>query len=193
MKTKSLKLIAAVALAALLGSTAPAAPQDAAKSGGSQNITRLRDEIRVLESVLNQNLTQAFPAPFAYLNAAHGAYLPGYGVIFTFEINLSRPSMGPFEGSPTAATERAKREEARRKFDQAKELSQRVLADFGHTLDQLGPDESVAVIVYGSAATAQGVEKSTAVLRVAKKDVDQYRANALDRAGFLSKVQTLEY
>ncbi len=190
MKPNPMKLIAClVALCAL----SFAGPQDAAKASGPQNITRLRDEIRVLESVLNQNLTQAFPAPFAYLNAAHGAYLPGYGVIFTFEINLSRPSMGPFEGTPTAATERAKREEARHKFDQAKDLAQRVLADFSHTLDQLGPDESVAVIVYGSAATAQGVEKSTAVLRVAKKDVDQYRANALDRAGFMSKVQTLEY
>jgi hypothetical protein len=156
-------------------------------------LTKTREQIRVLESVLNQSLSQAFPAPFAYLDTARGAYLPGYGVVFTFQMNLSRPSMGPFEGESTPQSERLKREEAKRRRDAAKEMSERVLADFSHTLDQLSPDESVAIVIYGSAVGQLGLEKSTTVLRAQKRDIDAFRANTMDRAAFIRKLQVLEY
>src|SRR3974377_1024281 len=66
-----------------------------------QSLTKMRDQIGVFESVLNQNLSPTFPGPFGYLDKARGAYLPGYGLVFTFEVNLNpRPQLGPFGGPP---------------------------------------------------------------------------------------------
>jgi hypothetical protein len=157
------------------------------------NINKMRDQIHVLESVLNQTLTRNFPAPFAYLDTARGAYLPGYGVVFTFELNLSKPSMGPFDPPSTPQSERAKQDEAKHRRDLAKQMSEGVIADFGHSLDQLGPNESLAIVIHGSAVGQQGIEQTTTVLRAQKRDIDQFRANAMDRAAFLRKVEVLEY
>ena len=156
------------------------------------DLTKMRDQIRVLESVLNQNLTQSFPGPFPYLDAAHGVYLPGYGVVFSFEVNLARPSLGLFE-SPTAQTDRDRKQEEQKRREQAKAMAEKLIADFGHTMDQLGADDSLAIVIHGSAATDRGLEKTTIVVRAQKRDLDQLRANTLDRAAFLRKLQVLEY
>src|SRR5438309_813545 len=130
----SFVVMALVALALPLG----AADQE------KTDIGKMREQIRMMESVLNTSLTQSFPGPFAYLDGARGAYLPGYGVVFTFELNLSAqrgmPS-GPFGVSaPLSAKQRAEEEKQRR--EQAKAMAQKVIADFGHTLEQLGASES---------------------------------------------------
>lgn len=158
-----------------------------------QDLGKLREQIGVLESVLNQNLTQTFPGPFGYLDKARGAYLPGYGLVFTFEVNLNpqRPSLGPF-GGPPPQTEAQRTAAIKKNRDSALGLSQRVLADFGHTLD-IAPEESVAVVIQGSAVGPQGIEKSTLVVRAQKSDIDQFRANAIDRATFLSRIAVVEY
>src|SRR2546421_6691261 len=90
------------------------------------NLVRVREEIRVFESVLDGSLNQSFPGPFAYLDKARGAYLPGYGVIFTFEVSLSRPS-NLFEAQPT---DKSRRDEAQVRRTAAKELAEKALADF---------------------------------------------------------------
>src|SRR5947209_141332 len=158
------------------------------------DMPRMRDQIRVLESVLNQNLTQTFPGPFGYLDAAHGVYLPGYGVVFSFEINLSQSpaSLGQFGGGRPASAA-ARHEEETKRREQAKAMAQRVLADFGPTLEQLAPSESVGIVIHCSTITDRGVEKSTIVLRAQKHDVDDFRASKLDRTAFVSKLQLLEY
>jgi hypothetical protein len=157
------------------------------------NLTKMREQIGMLESVLNQSLSQSFPGPFGYLDKARGAYLPGYGMVFTFEVNLNpqRPSMGPFGvDKPQTVDERAA--SMRKNRQVALELSQRVLADFSHTL-AVTPDESVAIVVQGASVGPQGMEKSTLVVRAQKRDIDQFRANAIDRAAFLNKISVTEY
>jgi hypothetical protein len=158
-----------------------------------QDLGKLRAQIGVLESVLNQNLSQAFPGPFGYLDKARGAYLPGYGMVFTFEVNLNPqpPSLGPF-GGPPPQTEAQRIAAIKKNRQSALELTERVLADFGHTLE-IGPDESIAFIVQGSTVGPRGMEKSTAVVRAQKRDIDQLRANAIDRAAFLNRVAVVEY
>jgi hypothetical protein len=182
----SVILLFAMALSA--GSARTAGPEP-------QNLTRLREEIRVLESVLNENLNQTFPAPFAYLDKARGAYLPGYGVVFTFEVNLNPqpPALGPFGPERAAPSARDRAEEAKKHRQAALDMSERVLADFGHSLEQLGDDETIAIVIHGAAVGQQGIEKSTTVVRAQKRDIDQFRANTIDRAAFLRRLQVLEY
>ncbi len=158
------------------------------------DLGKMREQIRMLESVLNTSLNQSFPGPFAYLDGARGAYLPGYGVVFTFEVNLSvnRGMAGPFGGAPQPSPKVRKDEEKQRR-DQARAMAEKVIADFGHTVEQLGANESLAIVIQGAAVGDHGVEKSTMVLRASKHDIDGLRANTLDRAAFLRKLQVLEY
>ncbi len=180
------------ALASPIGSSAAATP---AASVEKQSLSKIREQIQVLESVLNENLNQAFPAPFAYLDKARGAYLPGYGVIFAFEVNLNPqpPNLGPFGPFKPAPDARQRAEEAKKRKQTALEMSERVLADFGHTLAEIPAEESVAVVIHGAGVGEQGIEKSTTVVRAQKRDIDEFRANTIDRAAFLRRVQVLEY
>ncbi len=174
----------------LLLSSSPAAAAQEEKS----NLKPLKEEIEVLESVLNQSLTQTFPAPFPYLEKARGAYLPGYGVVFTFEVNLTPVlNLGPFNPALTPERDRAQRQEENRRREQAKAVAERVLADFGHTLTELAPNESVAVIIYTVAAHETGIEKSTIVVNAGKQLISEYRSNAIDRAAFLRRLTKIEY
>lgn len=159
-----------------------------------QDLGKLRDQIGVLESVINQDLAQTFPGPFGYLDRARGAYLPGYGLVFTFEVNLNPlpPSTGPFGPGPKPQTDAERAAAINKHRESALELSQRVLADFSHTLE-IRPEESVAIIVQGSAVGPRGIDKSTLVIRVQKRDIDQFRANAIDRAAFLNRIAVVEY
>jgi hypothetical protein len=158
-------------------------------------LKKLKDEIGLMDSVLNQSISQAFATPFGVLDDARGAYLPGYGVVIDFELNLSpaSASMGPFSSPPTPQQERARLEEETRRGGQAKELAEKVLADFGHTLSDLPPRESVAIVIHTVAVREQGLQRSVIIVQAAKESIDQYRANAIDRAAFLRKLEIVEY
>ena len=158
-----------------------------------QDLVKLRTQIGVLESVLNQNLSQAFPGPFGYLDKARGAYLPGYGMVFTFEVNLNPQlgSVGPF-GGPPPQTEAQRTAVIKKNRESALDLSRSAIADFAHTLD-IGSDESVAIIIQGSAVGPRGIEKSTLVIRAQKRDIDQFRGNAINRTEFLTRIAVVEY
>jgi hypothetical protein len=179
-------LIALVALAAI---SLLAADQE------KNDIGKMREQIRVLESVLNTNLSQSFPGPFGYLDGARGVYLPGYGVVFTCEVNLSpqhgMPS-GPF-GQAQQATAKQRADEEKQRRDAAKAMAEKVIADFGHTVEQLGASESLAIVIQGTAVSERGIEKTTTVVRASKHDIDELRANKLERAAFVKKLEVLEY
>ena len=159
-----------------------------------QDLNKLRDQIGVMESVINQDLSQTFPGPFGYLDRARGAYLPGYGLVFTFEVNLNPlpPSTGPFGPDPKPQPAAERLSAIKKHRQSALDMSERVLADFSHTLE-ISPDEWVAIIVHGSAVGPQGIEKSTLVVRAQKRDIDQFRANAIDRAAFMNRIAVVEY
>jgi hypothetical protein len=158
------------------------------------DLGELRKQIELFESVLNQSLKQGFGGPFDTLDRAQGAYLPGYGVVFSFEVNLSQVvNMGPFNPSPTPKREAAQRAEELRRRDKAKALAEEVLAKFGQTLSLLSPNESVAVIIQMAAAHPDKLERSTIVVSVDKKSIDARQANTMDRPQFARKLTTTEY
>lgn len=176
----------AITILVLLATAAFAADQEKAPQ-----LTQVRQQIGVFESVLNEHLNQAFPGPFAYLDRARGAYLPGYGVVFTCEISLTK-IVAPFGPLPSAA-ERAKTDDPQTRRTQARTMSQKVLAEFGHTFDSLAAGESIAIVVQTTSATPQGLNKGTIVVRAQKRDIDQFRANAISRDEFMRHLEVLEY
>lgn len=158
-------------------------------------LKKLKDEIGLMDSVLNQSIAQTFSTPFGVLDDSRGVYLPGYGVVLDFELNLSptSASMGPFSPVLTPQQERARQEQEVRRSAQAKELAEKVLADFGHTLSDLPPRESVAIVIHTVAVRERGLERSVIVVQASKEAIDRYRSNAIDRAAFLRQLEIVEY
>jgi hypothetical protein len=170
----------------------------AASMNGAQkektDLKKIREEIGVLESVLNEGLNQSFGGAFGYLDKARGAYLPGFGVAFSFEINLAPSGTGtPFSPRPTPESLRAQRETAARRREDAKALAQKTLADFGHSLTALDPKESVAIVIHTVGVQPDGVEKNTIVIQCDRQLIDSYRANSIDRATFVRKLSVVGY
>ncbi len=158
------------------------------------DLRKLREEIGLLESVINERLAQTFGSPFGYLDKARGAYLPGYGAVFTLDVSLTPlQSLGPFTPTPTPERERARREEETRAREKARAMPERILADFGHTLSHLAPNESVAIIIHTVSVQQEGVQKGAIIVQATKQLIDEYRASTVDRATFVRKLQVLEY
>ena len=172
-----------------LGAASPVRAQK-----GKPDLKKVRDEIGIVQSVLDQSLAQAFGEPFGYLEKAKGAYLPGFGVVFSFEINLTPSSdLGPFNGRPTVAGLKAQREDAARRLEKAKAVAETTLADFGHTITDLDSRDSVAIVIYTVAVQPSGLDKGTIVIQCDKQLLDAFRANSIDRTAFLRKLSVVEY
>lgn len=95
-------------------------------------------------------------------------------------------------------------------IDQAREVAFRVLADHGHRLEGVAPDESIVVamrfvpdgrISYGVANTAGAFSlraaaaprERTMILRMSKRDAMEYHAGALDELGLRGRTSVTSY
>lgn len=186
------KLPGALVLLALL--VASAVPGFGAPASQAPQLQKIKEEIGLFESVLNQAIAQTFSGPFGLIDRARGAYLPGYGAVLDFELNLSPSSnLGPFASLPTAQELKQRHATELRRRQQALELAERVLAQFGPSITDLGPQESVAIVIHTVALGEHGLEHSVIVVQASKKTMDAYRANAMDRAAFLKQLAVLEY
>jgi len=164
------------------------APQD------KPNLAELKKGIGLFESVLNQSLAQEFVAPFETLNRARGAYLPGYGVVFSFEVNLTPlQSLGPFSAAPTAKDEQAQHEQEVRRHDKAMKIAEQVLGDYGQSLTQLTPGECVTIVIHTVAAHPDKIDRSTIVLSAEKKILDERLTHAINQERFVQKLSKTEY
>lgn len=158
------------------------------------NLAGLKKDIELFESVLNQNLAKAFGGSFETLDRAHGVYLPGYGVVFAFEVNLTPLQyLTPFTPAPTARDEQRQREEEARRRAKAKSVAQETLGNFGQSLSSLAPDDSVTVVIYLVAAHPGKIDRSTVVLSAPKKLMDERLSHLIDQAEFLRRLSTTEY
>jgi hypothetical protein len=177
-----------------LGALLSAASWAAKSPQGKSNLAELKKGIELFESVLNQSLAQTLGGPFETLDRARGAYLPGYGVVFTFEVNLTPlQNLGPFGPPPTPKSEQAQREEEIRRRERAKSVAQQTLGNFGQTLTPLTPDESVTIVIYTVAAHPGKIERGTIILSAEKKLLDARVNGSLDQTRFIQKLSTTEY
>jgi len=167
---------------------------DARAQKTKPDLEALKKQIELFETVLNQSLTQAFGGPYDTLDKGQGAYLPGYGVVFSFEVSLSPlQNMGPFSPAPTPKSEELRREQEIRRRDKAKEVADQVLTNFGQILHELGPGESVAVIIHTVAVHPAKVERSTIVVSAEKNLIDQRQNNTINQVEFVHKLTRTEY
>ena len=167
----------------------------AANSGQDKtNLPELKKSIELFESVLNQRLAQEFGGPFETLERARGAYLPGYGVVFVFEVNLTPlQKLGPFTPAATPKDEKAEREREIRRREKAEVVAKEILGNFGQTLSPLTAEESVSIVIHTVAAHPAEIVRSTIVVSAGKKLIDERANHSIDQTQFVRRLSITEY
>ncbi len=109
---------------------------------------QIRLEIRNFESVLNNAVTATFSSsPFALVQKVKGVYLPGYGISFTFLINIHRAMVS----TPFGEVKRGEAVTPEQKKRRIEELLNKLtvgLQENGGSFRQLRKDESVTIVAF---------------------------------------------
>jgi len=126
--------LAVVLLAAAAGAAAPDAPRVS------------RDQLAAVEKSFDARIERAIiDNPFLLLGTTRGVYLPGYGAVFTAELNLiTLPAFTPFHPRFTKeelAKIRAKKLE---RLPLLKQLMQETMVGAAASLDKVPPNEHIA-------------------------------------------------
>jgi hypothetical protein len=109
-----------------------------------------RSGLRLLERQLETALVDAVrDEPFEVLSAAQSVHLPGYGVVFTTELDLmasARPN--PFgRPEPTGAALEELRQKKRLRIGFLKERMRQILIRSADKLPKVAADENIAIAV----------------------------------------------
>jgi hypothetical protein len=147
--------------------------QEAAE--GRPDYTLARSEIQNFELVVNNAINSTFStSPFALVQKPKGVYLQGYGVAFSFLINIHRAVIntpfGEVRTQPDITPELKKR-----RIEEIKDKLMHVLADSGDILKQLRKDDSVAIVMFLEDRNFpdEPNENKTIVLSILRKDLDE--------------------
>jgi hypothetical protein len=128
------------------------------------------------------------------VNKAKGAYLQGYGVSFTFLINIHRAvSRTPFGQvrTKTAVTS----DEKMRRIEELKEKLILFLQDSGNSFQQLRKDERVTIVAFVEDRNFpdEPSANKTIIMSTMKKDLDEL-GHKSDRAReFKQRMKIVEY
>lgn len=155
----------------------------------------LKAQMKILEAVINETMGQTFSSPFGLLEKAKGTYLPNFGVVFSLEVNLYPVRVpNPFDLRPLSKEELAKARRVKlERISTVKQAVPRLLADHASALREIGPDESIAVVVHLFHFQAEGESLPTQIImEVKKSDLDQYWDKKLSYDGLREKVRVLE-
>lgn len=159
------------------------------------NYLSLKGEMKVFEAVIDQTLRQTFPGPFGLLEKTKGTYLPGFGPVFSVEVNLYPVRVpNPFDPRPLSQEEVEKAQRIKlERIEVVKKAVPRLLADHADGLRQMGPRESVAVVVHLFHFQAEGENLPTQlVLQMKKADLDSYQEKKISFDQLVSRLQVLE-
>ncbi|HEY3132118.1 MAG TPA: hypothetical protein VGL91_21860 [Acidobacteriota bacterium] len=153
---------------------------------------QMRNEIQMFENILQTALKSEFNHPLALVNEPKGSYLPGYGVNFSFLLNINRDEIiTPFGIKRLSPSTRTRAEKMRL----VRDMILKLLGEFGNALTQLSSEESFAVSAHLEDRTALVPSQREAVLvfRVTKKTLSDYSVRKIDFRQFRDKVEVIEY
>lgn len=124
---------------------------NAARAQAADNRAPLLRQMQTLEKSVSAGLHGMFAGPTLWVLAEpRSAYLDGYGVVIQTEVNLyPTSSLGAFM-SPAALAQEAKaeREKKPERLKQFQGRLRELLVSQTAALTELGPDDSVAIVVH---------------------------------------------
>lgn len=121
----------------------------AAPDAAPQDGRALRASFKLSERVIDDRVQQMTArTPFALLGNTRGAYLAGYGAVFTLEVNLAPvANISPFRPAYSAPEIQALNRQKREKLGLLKAGLRELLAEQAAALTQVPPQEKIAVVV----------------------------------------------
>lgn len=158
------------------------------------NLDRLKRDTQVFEGIVHQVLKQNYSDPFAITSEPRGAYLQGYGMFFSFQINVHRKTIRTPFGEvqdPRKTSQRNTRDH----LHLIKKTLIETLTDYGDTIKQLGGHDRISIAAHVEDRNELDPMKSTRtlVLTVAKDDVDLAAMKKISSENFRDRVNVVEY
>lgn len=174
---------------------AGAAPDAAPPAPAPVDRARLRGQIEQFQAVIEDALRQGVRS--TVLSAPRGAYLEGYGAVFSTEASLYRiRSITPFNRKPYS---RQELEQAHRaaleRLDRLKENLRLAVAEHGSLLEQLQPSHTLAVIVhlYNGVADPGRPFPSQLIFKASAGSVNDYRQGRITRDELAGQVRISQF
>jgi hypothetical protein len=159
------------------------------------NLSALKGAMKVFEAVVDGTMAQTFAPPFGVLEKTKGTYLPGFGLVFSLEVNLyPLRAPNPFNMTPLSKTEREKAQKAKQeRMASIKESVPRLLADHAISLRDLGSGDSVAVVVHLFEVQSGDTQfPDQLVIETRKADLDQFWDKKISYQELVAKMKVLE-
>jgi hypothetical protein len=171
------------------------APWSAWAQSPPSDLSPLKAEMKVFEAVVDGTLAQTFAPPFGLLEKTKGTYLPGFGLVFSLEVNLyPMRTPNPFNMSPLSKGELDKAQEAmRERIVTIRQSVPRLLADHAVSLRHLGSGDSVAVVVHlFEMQSGDAKLPDQLVITIRKSDLDQFWDKKITYQDLTAKMTILE-
>ena len=159
------------------------------------NVGALKGEMKVFEAVIDGTMAQTFAPPFGLLEKTQGTYLPGFGLAFSLEVNLYPVRVPtPFNMAPLSKGEIEKAQKVKQdRIVTVKESIPRLLADHAMSLRDLGPNDSIAVVVHlFEVRTGESKLPEQIIIETRKADLDEFWDRKTSYRDLLSKMKVLE-
>ena len=178
--------------------SAPALPFGGANQDSAEpkmDYALAQQEIRKFELVVNDVINSTFSSsPFAVVQKAKGAYLPGYGISLSFMINIHTAMINTPFGQVQRRPEISP-EMKRKRIDELKEKLIRVLQDNGESFRQLRKEDNVTVIAFIEDRNFPDEPSAnrTIVLSAFKKDLDELGRKTDRLKEFRQRMKIVEY
>lgn len=160
------------------------------------DLRALKAQLESFQTVLNRTIQQRFEQPFFLLQDVKGIYLPGFGVAFHMEVNLSpiRAAM-PFEIRPYTPEELQKMRESKiERIGRIKTLLSQLLLDQGGTLDAVAPEQNIAIVVHLFKMPSEGRDlPSQIVISLNRRMLLEYQGRRMTEEQFEKSGSVLEF
>ena len=172
-----------------------AAPEKAPPAPAPVDRARLRGQIEQFQAVIENALRQDIRS--TVLSAPRGAYLEGYGAVFSTEASLYRiRPLTPFSSSPYSRQELEQAyQSALERVDRLKENLRQAVAEHGSVLGQLKPDHTLAVIVhlYNGVPDPGRPYPSQLIFKASAGSVDDYRQGRITMEELVGHVKISQF
>ncbi len=156
---------------------------------------QIRSEIRSFETVLNKAITASFSvSPFAVVQKVKGVYLPGYGMSFSFLINIHTAMLS----TPFGEVRRAGAVTPEQKKQRIKDLLEKLTVDLqnsGAGFRQLRKDEFVTIVAFIEDRNFpdEANQNKTVLISATERDLEEFAGQANRFQEFKQRVKTIEY
>ena len=181
------------------GTDSNAGPETAANQGAEAatpvDPTQLRGQIEQFQAVIEDALRQDVRS--AVLSAPKGAYLEGYGAVFSTEASLYRiRPLTPFGSRPYSQEELDQAHRAAlERVERLKDDLRQALAEHGSLLGQLKPDHTLAVIVhlFNGVADPRRPYPSQLIFKARAASVNDYREGKITMEELVRQVRISQF